>query len=168
MGVAWRHLSDGPGDRLGSVAGAPGRNIHNKWVIRVTLRRVGCATEREIGDSFTGGAGADWAWWSERSSKPSGARKGLGGFDSHTLPPRPGPAGSPGAGDRPVEMRFFDRAVEREDGGLVEQRCGEARQRPGQERQAVDLQIADGVHGVLEEPVRPRDAACGAVPVLQE
>src|SRR2546422_6302085 len=85
MGVAWRHLSDGPGDRLGSVAGAPGRNIHNKWVIRVTLRRVGCATEREIGDSFTGGAGADWAWWSERSSKPSGARKGLGGrSEEHT------------------------------------------------------------------------------------
>src|SRR5437879_1787437 len=81
------------GRGTGSVRlrGAPRRNIHNKWVMRVTLPRVGCATEREIEDSFTGGAGADWAWWSERSSKPSGARKGLGGFDSHTLPPRPAP-----------------------------------------------------------------------------
>src|SRR2546426_10661583 len=117
------------GRGTGSVRlrGAPGRNIHNKWVIRVTLRRVGCATEREIGDSFPGGTGADWAWWSERSSKPSGARKGLGGFDSHTLPPRAAPAASPGARDRPVEVRFFDRAVEREDGRLVDQRRGEPR-----------------------------------------
>src|SRR5437879_8455305 len=81
------------GRGTGSVRlrGAPRRNIHNKWVMRVTLPRVGCATEREIEDSFTGGAGADWAWWSERSSKPSGARKGLGGFDYHTIPPRPAP-----------------------------------------------------------------------------
>src|SRR5438552_5692435 len=59
------------GRGTGSVRlrGAPRRNIHNKWVMRVTLPRVGCTTEREIEDSFTGGAGADWAWWSERSSK---------------------------------------------------------------------------------------------------
>src|SRR6266576_257077 len=31
--------------------------------------------------------GADRAWWSDWSSKPARLRKGLGRFDSYTLPP---------------------------------------------------------------------------------
>lgn len=38
--------------------------------------------------------GADGAWWLSRSSKPLRPdHVGLGGFDSHTLPPRRGPVG---------------------------------------------------------------------------
>ena len=36
-----------------------------------------------------GSAGADRAWWPDQSSKLLGPRKGLGRFDSYTLPPPP-------------------------------------------------------------------------------
>src|SRR5256885_16926643 len=32
-------------------------------------------------------SGADWVWWPDQSSKLFGPRKGLGRFDSYTLPP---------------------------------------------------------------------------------
>ena len=53
--------------------------------------------------------GADRAWWSDWSSKPAGARKGFGRFDSYTLPPLLlvlGLATAPlGAQARPVGVR---------------------------------------------------------------
>ena len=52
-------------------------------------------------------------------------------------------------------MRLLDQVIEGEDGDLVEQRGDEPDQRGGRERQAVDRQIAHGIHGILEPAVRP-------------
>lgn len=48
-------------------------------MLRNLLRKKGGVAEPRMG--------ADLVWWLDWSSKPAGVGDGLGGFDSHPLPP---------------------------------------------------------------------------------
>src|SRR2546430_10418283 len=54
---------------------------------RPACRRVPGSRSTSWRRSPSAHSGADWAWWPEQSSKLFGPCKGLGRFDSYTLPP---------------------------------------------------------------------------------